>query len=95
MKVVTLLLALTIGGPQTAQQVEQGDATRPEIRKSFVTPAVEIVLLDALINSFGRRTYDDGSFDVTPASLRRNLRGAWVVGGRKSRNAWLSGAWAA
>lgn len=79
MKVVTLLLVLTIGGPQSAPQAEQGDSTRPEIRKSFLTPAAEIVLMDALINSFGRRTYDDGSFDVTPASLRRNLRGAWVV----------------
>ncbi len=78
MKVVTLLLALAIGGPQSAQ-VEQADSTRPEIRKSFLTPAVEIVLMDAAINAFGRMTYDDGSFDVTPSSIRRNLRGPWVV----------------
>ena len=79
MKVVTLLLALTIGAPQSAQQAEQTDSARPEIRKSFLTPAVEIVLLDALINSFGRMTYDDGSFNVSPSSIRRNLRGPWVV----------------
>ena len=78
MKVVTLLLALAIGSPQSAP-VEQADSTRPEIRKSFLIPAVEIVLMDAAINAFGRRTYDDGSFDVTPASIRRNLRGPWVV----------------
>jgi len=78
MKVVTLLLALMVAGPQSAQ-VEQADSTRPEIRKSFLTPAVEIVLLDAAINAFGRMTYDDGSFDVTPSSIRRNLRGPWVV----------------
>src|SRR6186713_461409 len=78
MKVVTLLLALSIGGPQSAQ-VDQPDATRPEIRKSFLTPAVEIVLLDSVINAFGRRAYEDGSFDVTPASIRRNLHTPWVV----------------
>jgi hypothetical protein len=78
MKVVTLLLTLAVSGPQSAP-VEQVEATRPEIRKSFVIPAVEIVLLDAAINAVGRRLYTDGSFDVTPASVRRNLRGPWVV----------------
>jgi len=78
MKVVTLLLALTLAGPQGAQ-VDQADSPRPEIRKSFLTPAVEIVVMDAFINAFGRRTYDDGSFDVTGSSIRRNLRGPWVV----------------
>jgi hypothetical protein len=78
MKVVTVLLTLAIGAPQSPP-VEQVDSTRSEIRKSFLTPAVEIVLLDAAINAFGRRIYDDGSFEVGPASIRRNLRGPWVV----------------
>ena len=78
MKVFALLLALSVG-PQQAPAVEQPEATRPEIRKNFIVPAVEIVLLDSTINAFGRRTYDDGSFDVTPSSVRRNLRNRWVV----------------
>ena len=78
MKVVTLLLTLAVGGPQSAP-VEQVEPARTEIRKSFLIPAVEIVLMDAAINAFGRMTYDDGSFEVTPSSIRRNLRGSWVV----------------
>jgi len=79
MRVVTLLLTLAVGGPQSPPVQQTVDSARPEIRKSFLTPAVEIILLDSAINAFGRRTYDDGSFDVTPATIRRNLRGPWVV----------------
>jgi len=78
MRVITLLLSLAVSGQSGAPQVQESP-TRSEIRKSFVAPAVELVLMDAAINAFGRMAYDDGSFDVTPASIRRNLRGPWVV----------------
>jgi hypothetical protein len=58
-----------------------GSSERPEERpahRSFVLPAIEIVAMDSLINFAGRRI-DPPAFDVTPASIRRNLRGPWVV----------------
>lgn len=75
MRVVSALLTLVLSTP--AQSPQEG--VRPEIRRSFLVPAVEIVLLDLGINAVGRRLYDDGSFQVTGASIRRNLRGPWVV----------------
>ena len=42
-------------------------------------PLVEIVAMDAAVNLGGRLLVDPASFAVTPASIRRNLRGPWVV----------------
>jgi hypothetical protein len=59
--------------------------TRPELpreergHKSFILPAVEIVAMDAAINLGGRLLLDPAAFEVSPASIRRNLRGPWVV----------------
>jgi hypothetical protein len=47
-------------------------------RRSFVVPAIEIVAMDSLINLAGRRI-DPVAYEVTPKSIRRNLRGPWVV----------------
>ena len=47
--------------------------------KSYVLPLVEIVAMDAAVNLGGRLLVDRASFTVTPASIRRNLRGPWVV----------------
>ena len=55
------------------------DPRQPERPKHHVIPALEIVFMDGLLNIVGRRLYDDGSFDVTPATIRRNARGPWVV----------------
>jgi len=44
-----------------------------------VVPAVDILLLDAGINAVGRRLYPDGTYEVTRGSIRRNLRGRWVI----------------
>ena len=62
-----------------------GAARRPTLpegaraHKSYILPVVEIVAMDAAVNLAGRLLVDPASFDVTPASIRRNLRGPWVV----------------
>jgi hypothetical protein len=47
--------------------------------KNFVLPVLEIVALDAAVNLGGRVLLDPANFDVTPASIRRNLHGPWIV----------------
>jgi hypothetical protein len=47
--------------------------------RSFVVPAIEIVGFQAALNAVGRQMYDDGSFAVTPGTIRSNLRSRWVV----------------
>lgn len=61
------------------------EGTRPVIastdggHKSYIVPVVEIVAMDAAINLGGRMLMDPATFEITPASIRRNLRGPWVV----------------
>ena len=47
--------------------------------KSYILPAVEIVAMDAAVNLGGRLATDPAHYEVTPHSIRRNLRGPWVV----------------
>ncbi len=54
-------------------------ATGATGHKSFILPVVEIVAMDAAVNLAGRLLIDPASYQVTPASIRRNLRGPWVV----------------
>jgi hypothetical protein len=52
----------------------------PPARKSALLPAIEIVGMDVLINLGSRVvTQDAALYQVTPATIRRNLRRAWVV----------------
>src|SRR5688572_4897253 len=53
----------------------QGDSGH----KSYLIPVVEIVAMDAGINLAGRVVDDPAAFEVSPASIRRNLRHSWVV----------------
>ena len=72
---------LACGLPQHARR--GGDASRtagrPGGHKSYVLPVVEIVAMDALVNLGGRALLEPADFEVTPSSIRRNLRGPWVV----------------
>src|SRR5919106_122527 len=54
-------------------------ATGVTSHKSYILPAVEIVAMDAAVNLGGRLLIDPANYEVTPASIRRNLRGPWVV----------------
>ena len=47
--------------------------------KSYMLPAVEIVAMDVSVNLGGRLVLEPANFEVTPASVRRNLRGRWVI----------------
>jgi hypothetical protein len=62
--------------PEAANQVAE---TKPQ-EKNFVLPAIEIVAMDALVNLAGRQLYSDpATFDVSLSSIKRNLRGRWVI----------------
>src|SRR5687768_13984695 len=47
--------------------------------KSYILPIVEIVAMDAGVNRVGRMIFEPATFDITTNSIRRNLRGPWVV----------------
>jgi len=47
--------------------------------KSYLLPAVEILAMDAGVNLGGRLALGPANYEVTLASIRRNLRGPWVV----------------
>jgi Domain of unknown function (DUF3943) len=47
--------------------------------KSYILPVVEIVAMDAAVNLGGRLLLNPATFEVTAESIRRNLRGPWVV----------------
>jgi hypothetical protein len=66
----------------TRAALAQGEPARPQDdrgHKSYVLPVVEIVVMDAIVNLGGRLLLDPAGYEVTPASIRRNLRGPWVV----------------
>ncbi|HXE48602.1 MAG TPA: DUF3943 domain-containing protein [Ramlibacter sp.] len=62
-----------------AQQAEPVAAVPAESDKSYIVPALEIVGFDFLLNRFNRRFTGSSDYDVSIASIRRNLHGPWVV----------------
>jgi hypothetical protein len=57
-------------------------SAQPEVgggHKSYVLPVVEIVAMDAAVNLAARALMEPADYEVTPSSIRRNLRGPWVV----------------
>ena len=61
-------------GAMRAAQLEGGGG-----HKSYILPVVEIVAMDAVVNLGGRALMEPADYEVTPSSIRRNLRGPWVV----------------
>ena len=51
-------------------------ASQPE--KSYAIPIAEIIGFDFLLNRYNRRFSGTSDYDVSWASVRRNLRGPWV-----------------
>src|SRR5688572_23945639 len=47
--------------------------------RSYILPVVEIVAMDAGINRVGSQMLEPETFRVSRESIRRNLRGPWVV----------------
>jgi hypothetical protein len=65
--------------PQPALS-QDGEARREDTgHKSYVLPIVEIVAMDAAVNRIGSMLLEPETFAVTPQTIRRNLRGPWVV----------------
>jgi hypothetical protein len=51
--------------------------TEPD--KSYVLPALEIIGFDFLLSRYNRHFSGSSDYDVSAASIRRNLKGPWVV----------------
>ena len=69
----------TASGPAEPAVSVVAPAVPAEPEKSFLVPALEIVAFDFLLNRYNRRFSGSSDYDVTGASIRRNLRGPWVV----------------
>ena len=78
------------GGVVQAQQAigipSERDAPRPPASAAsapqdagYLIPAAEIIGFDFLLNRYNRRFSRSTDYDVTWGSIRRNLRGPWVV----------------
>ncbi|CAM5796770.1 DUF3943 domain-containing protein [Rhizobacter fulvus] len=64
-------------GAASAAAAAEGAA--PAAAKSYAIPAAEIIGFDFLLNRYNRRFSGSTDYDVSGASIRRNLRGPWVV----------------
>ena len=77
---------LLVGGAAQAQPLlapapvsAAASAPAAGFEKSWTVPALEIVAFDFLLNRYNRRFSGTADYDVTMGSIRRNLRGPWVV----------------
>ena len=70
------LIATPIAWAQPAPAPEPGVE---EADKSFAIPALEIVGFDFLLSNYNRRYSGSQDYDVSLSSIKRNLRGPWVV----------------
>jgi Domain of unknown function (DUF3943) len=74
------VMALVVTGAASCATVQSSPVTRsPGADRSFLLPAVEVIAMNGLLHLAGRQVIDDGTFAVTAQSIRRNLRGPWVV----------------
>src|SRR5438093_259510 len=48
-------------------------------RKDHAVPMFDIVVFDVLLNRYGRRVIDRGTYGVDASSIKRNLHSAWVL----------------
>lgn len=77
---LSLLILLAAHG--VCAQTPEGaaaPATPAEQDKSYTIPALEIIGFDFLLSRYNRRFSGSSDYDVTAGSIRRNLRGPWVV----------------
>ena len=66
--------------PGTPEERRREWATEAESRKSYVIPPLEIIGFDILLNRFDLWYYGkESEYRVNARSVRRNLRGPWVV----------------
>lgn len=73
-----LLGAAALGSLSEDLAGQRGEVTG--VRKNYLTPALEIVGFDVLLNIFDRLVIGD-EFKSSLSSIRRNLRSSWVIEG--------------
>lgn len=74
------LLPLLLCAAQAASAQQPATVALPEdADKSVLAPVLEIVAFDFLLSRYNRRFSGTQDYDVSWASVRRNLRGPWVV----------------
>src|SRR5262245_35041686 len=61
------------------RQDERAESPEDRGHKSYVLPVVEILAMDAAFNLVGRVLYEPATFEVSSTTIRRNLRGPWVI----------------
>ena len=74
----TSLICSLTAGCATGTANPEKPLERPA-QKAFALPAIEIVAMDSLINLAGRQFVDRSTYAVSVPSIRKNLRGPWVV----------------
>ena len=69
------------GGAVDAAEVASAppSAASAPAPKSYAIPAAEIIAFDFLLSRYNRRFSGTSDYDVSWSSVRRNLRGPWVV----------------
>ena len=72
----TLLCLLLLGAGAWAQ--DEAPAKK-EPDKDYLLPAAEIIGFDLLLNQYNRRFSGSTDYDANWSTVRRNLRGPWVV----------------
>jgi hypothetical protein len=66
--------------PDASPAVEPMQLDPDRTKKSYVIPALEIIGFNFALNRFDKRFMDDTeTFDVSRETIRRNLKGPWVV----------------
>ena len=80
-----LIVSLAIPAASVAQQsapdelAPESPKTQEETRPNHFVPAFDIVLFQFLLNRYGEQVIDHDTYNVSTASIRRNLRSPWVL----------------
>ena len=75
----TMWVAQSAAAKAEAAKAKSTAAPEWGANKSYVIPALEIVGFDALLNLYDRHHYGCCEFHSNLQTIRRNLRGPWVV----------------
>ncbi len=74
-----LAFALAFGTRAANAQQAEPVVAPAQAEASYAIPAVEIVAFDLLLSRYNRRFSGLSDYDVSSSTIRRNLRGPWVV----------------
>ena len=75
----TVLVSFGAAAEEPADPPSQRADAASQVEKSYAIPIVEIIGFDFLLNRYNRRFSGSSDYDVSWGSIRRNLRGPWVV----------------